>query len=133
MKMKVLICDDEIEIINVLKKFLESKGLLVDCALDGREAVELIIREKGYNIVFLDVNMPEFTGIEILRYIREHHVKAKVVVLTGYPEVDEKFLQILGADEYLEKPIDPEAIGKIVDKYAQYADTGGNDGDDSGK
>ena len=117
MKMKILICDDEIEIVNVLKKYLESKGLLVNYALDGKEALDLIMRETSYSVVFLDINMPEFNGIEILKYIREHHVKTKVVVLTGYPGVTSNFCKILGADEYLEKPIDLETIGKIVDKY----------------
>ena len=115
--MKALICDDEIGIINILKKFLEYKGLLVDYALDGKEALELIIHETGYDIVFLDVNMPELTGVDILKYVRENHVKAKVVVLTGYPGVDKDFCKMLGADEYLEKPIDLKAIGEIVDKY----------------
>jgi len=115
--MKILICDDEIEIVNVLKKYFENKGLFVDYALGGKESLQLIIQETGYNIIFLDVNMPGFTGVEILQYIREHHVKAKVVVLTGYPGVTSGFCTLLGADEYMEKPIDLKRIGEIVDKY----------------
>lgn len=115
--MKILICDDEIEIVNVLKEFLESKGLLVNYALDGKEALQLIIQETDYDIVFLDVNMPGLTGVEILKYIREHHVKAKVIILTGYPCINSKFCALIGANEYLEKPIDLETIGKIINKY----------------
>jgi len=114
--MKILICDDEIEIVNVLKKCLESKGLLVNYALDGKEALRLI-KERDYDIVFLDHNMPEITGMEIIEYIKEKHIKAKTVILTGYPDLSEYFCKTVGADEYLEKPIDLKVIEEIIDKY----------------
>jgi CheY-like chemotaxis protein len=115
--MKILICDDDAKIIDVLKRFLKKKGARVDCALNGKVALEMVIHELSYDIIFLDVNMPGFTGIDILRYVRENHVKSKIVVLTGYPGVTRNFCELLGADEYLEKPVDLKVIGDIVDKY----------------
>jgi Response regulator containing CheY-like receiver, AAA-type ATPase, and DNA-binding domains len=118
-KKKILICDDEIEIVNILRKFLENKDFLVEYALDGKEALAMIIHDAAYDIVFLDVNMPEFTGIDILKYMKENQLQARVVILTGYPGVAKDFCKMLGADEYLEKPIDLRVIGNIVDKYTR--------------
>ncbi len=116
--MKILICDDEIEIVNALKKYLKLKGCDVEYALDGGKGLELL-KSGGYDIVFLDINMPELTGIEVLRYVKDNNVKTKVVFLTGYPCINEKFAKALRADEYLEKPVDLKVIGEIVDKYTQ--------------
>ncbi len=114
--MKILICDDEIEIINVLRKYLKSKGCGVEYALDGEEGLKLI-KSGDYGIVFLDINMPGLTGFEILRYVKDNNIKTKVVFLTGYPCVDKDFAERLRADGYLEKPVDLKVIGDIVDKY----------------
>ena len=114
--MKILICDDEIEIVNALKKYLTSKGCDVGRALDGKKGLDLI-KSGGYDIVFLDINMPGLTGFEVLRYVKDNNIKTKVVFLTGYPCMDEDFAKKIRADEYLEKPIDLKVIGEIVDKY----------------
>jgi DNA-binding response OmpR family regulator len=115
--MKILICDDEIEIVNALKKYLTSKGCDVGYALDGKEGLELI-KSGDYGIVFLNINMPEFTGFEVLRYVKDNNIKTKVIFLTGYPCVDGNFCKRLRVDEYLEKPVDLKVVGEIVDKYA---------------
>ncbi len=114
--MKILICEDEIGVVNILKRYLKYKGFDADHALNGKAAVELI-KSRDYGIIFLDINMPELTGIEVLKYMKESHNKAKVVILTGYPGVTSDFCASLGADKYLEKPIDLKIIGEIVDKY----------------
>ncbi|MEI6862990.1 MAG: response regulator [Candidatus Omnitrophota bacterium] len=114
--MKILVCDDEIEIVNIMKEYLKSKGCDVEYALDGKKGLDLI-KSMEYDLVFLDINMPEMTGIEVLRYVKDNNIKTKVVFLTGYPCVDENFAKALRADEYLEKPVDLKAIGEIVDKY----------------
>jgi|GEM_PF-2020531 len=118
--MRILIADDsaaDAELFTrALRPFMESKGLLVDYARDGEEALALI-KEKKYDIVFADENMPGPTGLAILRYIKENHMTDKGVVVTGYPALNEKLCKVLGADEYLKKPVDPKALGAILDKY----------------
>ena len=116
--MKILICEDEIGVVNILKRYLKYKGFDADYALNGKAALELI-KSRDYGIVFLDINMPELTGIEILKEMKESHNKAKVIILTGYPGVTSDFCVSLGADSYLEKPIDLKLIGDILDKYAR--------------
>lgn len=116
--MKILICEDEIEVVNILKRYLKYKGLDADHALNGKIALELI-KSRDYGIVFMDINMPELTGVEILKYMRESHNKAKVIILTGYPGVTGDFCVSLGADRYLEKPVDLKIIGEIIDEYTR--------------
>jgi DNA-binding response OmpR family regulator len=114
--MKILICEDEIGVVNILKRYLKFKGFDADYVLDGKAALEKV-KTDIYDLVFLDINMPELTGVDVLKYMKDHHTKAKVVILTGYPGVTSHFCVTLGADKYLEKPIDLKVIGKIVDEY----------------
>lgn len=115
--MKILIADDEKSIVGILVKYLTKKGLSVDSALDGDEALKLIM-EREYDIVFLDIDMPGLSGLEILRYTKENNIRSKMVLLTGYPRAKEDFTETLQADEYLEKPVKLEVIGNILDKYS---------------
>lgn len=114
--MKILICDDEIEIVKALEKYLKTKGCDVGYALDGKEGLESI-KSGDYDIVFLDINMPELTGIDVVKYVKDNNIKTKVIFLTGYPCIDEWFAKKIGAVEYLEKPVDLKVIGELVDKY----------------
>ena len=120
-KMRILVAEDSAADAELfareLRPFKESKGLAVDCVLDGDQALALI-KKENYDIVFLDVSMPGFTGIEILRYIKEHHRSEKVISLTGYPDVGDHFCKMLGADEYMEKPLGREMLKAILEKYA---------------
>ena len=120
-KMRILVAEDSAADAELfareLRPFKESKGLAVDCVLDGDQALALI-KKENYDIVFLDVSMPGFTGIEILRYIKEHHRSEKVIILTGYPDVGDHFCKMLGADEYMEKPLGREMLKAILEKDA---------------
>jgi len=114
--MKILIADDEVEATEVLVKYLKKRAAVVDSVADGEDALRLI-KKQEYDLIISDINMPGLTGLEILRYVKDNHLKAKVVLLTGYPCVDSNLAKTLRADEYLEKPTALEAIGKIVEKY----------------
>lgn len=114
--MIILVADDEKSITDLLRVFLEKKGHLVDVVSNGQKALELI-KEKNFDIAFLDENMPEATGLEIVKYIKKNNLKIKSVILTGYPCIDEKFSKTLGANEYLVKPVDLAEIEEIINKY----------------
>ncbi len=115
--MKMLIVEDEIGVVTILKRYLKYKGFDAEHALNGKTALELI-KTRDYDIVFLDINIPEINGIDVLKYMKESHNRAKVVVLTGYPAATSDLCISLGADKYLEKPIDLKMIGEAVDEYA---------------
>ena len=115
--MKILIVDDEKEIVELLRDRFIVKGHSVNTAYDGKKALELI-KSNSYDLVFLDHNMPGLTGLELLRYIKQNNLKSKTVIVTGYEEMNEFFMKGRGADEYLTKPVKIKDIDDIVDKYS---------------
>ncbi|MFH2137501.1 MAG: response regulator [Candidatus Omnitrophota bacterium] len=115
--MKILIADDETGVTDFLGYFLQQKGHVVDVAGNGKKALELLKKDK-YSIIFLDYNMPEVTGLEVIQFIRENHMDIVVVMITGYPFVKEFLAKSVGADEYIHKPYDLGLIESILDKYA---------------
>lgn len=114
--MKILIADDDAKHVDTVKKFLIKNGHTVDVAFNGRMAVDSV-KANSYDIVFVDHNMPELTGLEVITTIKKNGFTGKVVMSTGYPEMEKFFAEAIGADEYLRKPVWLETIGKIVEKY----------------
>lgn len=116
--MTILIVDDEKEIVKLLKDRSINRGHSVNTAYDGKKALELI-KSNIYDLIFLDHNMPGLTGLELLRYIKQHNLKPKVAIITGYEEIDEFFMRGRDADEYLTKPLKLKNIDDIIDKYSR--------------
>lgn len=103
MNKKLLIVDDEPAIIKGLKFSLEQDGYLIDSASDGKEAVEKL-DNNVYDLVILDIMLPEIDGLEVLRRIRENKL-LPVILLTAKGEDMDKILGFeYGADDYLTKP-----------------------------
>jgi len=114
--MKILIADDEVESAEIIKKSLIKKCYVVDAAFDGKAALDLI-KKNNYDIVFLDHNMPELTGLELIKHIKQNSPDTKTVMITGYPHIADFAAKELGADEYLTKPLKMKEIEDIIDKY----------------
>jgi len=111
---RILIADDE-EIAHLtLKRLLEPEGYTIDSAYGGIEALDKIA--TGYDLLILDIRMPDLDGIEVLREIRKRQLAIEVLVLTGYATL-ESATQALsyGARAYAMKPIEniPEFKSKI--------------------
>jgi len=103
MQKRLLIVEDEPAIVKGLKFSLEQDGYLVDPAYDGKEAIEKIDALK-YDLIILDVMLPEIDGLEVLRRIREKE-SIPVIMLTAKGEDMDKILGFeYGADDYLTKP-----------------------------
>ena len=112
-KEKVLLVDDELEFIQVLSERMESRGVDVDTAASGREALEKV-RGKSYDAIILDLSMPEMDGIEILRHLIEDNPDLQVILLTGYATLEKGIKAVrLGAMDFLEKPAE---IQKLMEK-----------------
>lgn len=113
-KPKILIVDDEERFRNTMSKLLRLKGLETSDAGSGKEGLGLL-RDGGYDIVLLDIRMPEMTGVEVLSEIKKIDAGIEVIILTGYASVDtaKKIIE-LGAFDYLLKPYEPnELLEKI--------------------
>ncbi len=79
---QVLIIDDEESLRSTLTRILHGAGVRSNAVSDGRKAIQLLNEE--YDLVFLDIHLPQMDGIEILRAIRRKFPKLPVIMLTGY-------------------------------------------------
>jgi DNA-binding response OmpR family regulator len=106
MKRKVLIVDDNIDSITILRSILETNGFEVRTAQSGREGLDLIAAEIP-DVVLLDVMMPQMSGIEVLERIKSTHTTSRVpVIMVTAKMQDEDVLDGYqhGADYYITKP-----------------------------
>lgn len=100
---RVLVVDDEKLIVKGIRFSLEQDGMEVDCAYDGKEAIEKA-REKEYDVVLLDVMLPEYDGFEVCQAIREFS-EMPIIMLTAKGGDMDKILGLeYGADDYITKP-----------------------------
>lgn len=100
---KILVVDDEKLIVKGIRFSLEQDGMIVDCAYDGEEALELA-RKCEYDLVILDVMLPKLDGFQVCQQIREFS-DMPVVMLTAKSEDMDKILGLeYGADDYITKP-----------------------------
>ena len=104
--MKILLVEDEIDLNNIVTKYLKKNGYSVDSVFDGEEALDYL--EYGeYDLVILDVMMPKVNGFEVIKELRNKGNHTLVLMLTARDSADDKVKGLdLGADDYLVKPFD---------------------------
>ena len=111
---RILYVDDEANLRILVKDQLVAEGFSVDTADDGDTAVEMLKKQK-YNLVLLDIRMPRMGGIEVLKYIKEHKLSCRVIMLTAVDDLSVALESVKnGANDYLTKPYDlPTLLGSI--------------------
>ncbi|MFC1896829.1 sigma-54-dependent transcriptional regulator [Thermodesulfobacteriota bacterium] len=119
MTIKVLLVDDEKDFIESLSQRLELRGFEVKTALSGDDALDLV-QENDFDVVVLDVMMPEKDGIETLEEITKIKPLLQVIMLSGHATVNSAIEGMkLGAYDYLMKPTETEdLVDKISNAYA---------------
>jgi two-component system, OmpR family, response regulator len=107
---RVLLIDDERELLTVLSERLELRGMVVQTADNGEDALKLV-EETAFDAVVLDLAMPGLDGIETLRRMKEIRPAVQVILLTGQATV-QKSIEVmkLGAMDLLEKPADLKVL-----------------------
>ncbi len=116
MKIKVLIADDEKEFIETLAQRLEMRDFAVTTVDSGGAAIE-IAEKINFDVIILDVQMPEINGIEALKKIKEHTPLTPVIMLTGEATVENAIQGMkLGAFDFLIKPTE---MDRLADKIKQ--------------
>ncbi|AUM63901.1 MULTISPECIES: response regulator transcription factor [Brevibacillus] len=109
-EIRVLIVDDEKEIRDLLRKYLERELYQVDVAVNGEEALQMFEKKK-YNLLILDVMMPKIDGIEVCRRLR-NKTNIPILMLTAKDHEIDKILGLsMGADDYITKPF---SINEVV-------------------
>jgi len=119
---KILVVDDHSSVCESVGKILKKHGCHLEQALDGQVAIDLLEKEP-FDLVFADLMMPRVSGMELLRYIRQHHPETEVVMITGYASIDSAVEATkLGAAGYVPKPFTPEELTAAAEKaLAQHA------------
>ncbi len=108
-KEKILVVDDEKNIVELLKYNLEKEGYEVMCAYDGFEAVN-VTRQEHPDLIILDIMLPGQGGLEVCRIIRKE-IKTPIIMATAKGEEIDKILGLeLGADDYVTKPFSPREL-----------------------
>lgn len=119
MNVKVLLVDDEEELVQALAERLEIRGFEVSCALSGEAAVEGL-RTDPPDLMVLDLKMPGMDGMEVLRHVRRAHPGIHVIMLTGHgSEKDAETAWTLGVFDYLQKPVDIAVLVSSLKRAAQ--------------
>lgn len=112
--------DDAPQTLEVIRRNLTSKGYQVFTASNVREAIK-IIESSPVDLVITDLKMPEVSGIDLVRHIRENYKDTEVMMITGYPSIESAVEAVkIGAEEYLTKPFTDEelfaAVQRTLDK-----------------
>jgi DNA-binding NtrC family response regulator len=111
---RVLLVDDEKDFVETLAERMRARGLEVDTAYDGHQALERVSGAR-YDAIVLDLAMPGMDGIETLKQLREHDPDAQIILLTGQGTVRSAVEATqLGALDFLEKPTDIETLTERI-------------------
>ncbi len=120
-KAKILACDDEASILEVLKTILLSEGYEVITATNGKDAIELF-RKESPDLILLDVSMPRMTGFEVLDRIKTQFGDkyTPVIFLTASVKIDDKLRALhSGAVDYLVKPVSPDELIARIQNFLE--------------
>ena len=111
---RILVVDDDEDIRKVLETILGDEGYIVESVDTAKKAIER--SEKNfYNLVLIDVRLPDMEGIELLTKMRDTTPKMRKIIITGYPTLQNAIAAVnKGADAYVMKPFDMEKVLQII-------------------
>lgn len=108
--MRILLVEDDLVTQKSIKLMLESSGMVVDATDLGEDGLE-IAKLYDYDIIVLDLMLPDIDGLEVLRRLRDSRVETPVLILSGLTEAENKVKGLgSGADDYLTKPFNKEEL-----------------------
>lgn len=125
---KILVCDDDKEIVEAIEIYLTQEGHEVLKAYDGEEALR-VLKEKGADLLVIDVMMPKLDGIRATLKIREKN-NIPIIILSAKSEDADKILGLnVGADDYVTKPFNPlELVARVKSQLRRYTQLGSTTG-----
>lgn len=125
--MKILIVEDEPKVALFIQKGLEEQAYETTVAYDGLIGVKMAL-SNIYDVIILDVNLPQVNGFDLCKTLRKHQVKTPVLMLTAMSSTDDKVTGFdSGADDYLVKPFEfRELLARIKALQKRYTNIGGS-------
>lgn len=125
MTYNILVCDDEKDIVNALKIYMEAEGYQVYQAGNGQEALDVLASHE-IHLVLMDIMMPVMDGITAMAQMRQSS-NVPVILLTAKSEDTDKILGLnVGADDYVTKPFNPvELLARVRSQLRRYMQLGG--------
>lgn len=123
-QLKILVVDDDKEIVDSIAIFLQADGYAVEKAYNGLEALDVIMT-KPVHLLLLDIMMPEMDGIKTLLKVRESK-NIPVILISAKSEDADKILGLTaGADDYITKPFNPsELVARVKSQFRRYTQLG---------
>lgn len=117
--MKVLIVDDEKKLADAVAFLLGERKIKCDVAYDGKTGYDMAV-SNGYDVIVLDVMLPEMNGFEVLTALRKDGIPTPVIMLTAKDAVPDKIKGLdLGADDYMTKPFDGAELAARVNALSR--------------
>ena len=121
---RILVCDDEKEIVEIIRIYLEEEGYEALCCYNGKEALSLL-KEQEIHLVILDIMMPELDGLSCARQIRKIS-PVPILFLSAKSQETDKIIGLnAGADDYITKPFHPlELVARVKSNLRRYVSLG---------
>ncbi|MEG1847469.1 MAG: response regulator transcription factor [Lachnospiraceae bacterium] len=121
---KILVCDDDKEIVDAITIYLEQEGYSILKAYDGEEAIR-VLKEHDIQLMIIDIMMPKMDGIHATLKIREYS-SIPIIILSAKSEDADKILGLnIGADDYVSKPFNPlELVARVKSHIRRYTKLG---------
>ncbi len=115
-KESILVVDDDLDFLEIIKRILENKGYIVDTAPSANEALSRL-KERFFNVAILDISLPDADGTELITSILEIHQDMIAIMLTGHSSVQNAVKSLTrGAFAYLEKPLDTSNLLSVIER-----------------
>ena len=116
---KVLFIDDDLQILSIVEQFLSRSGFDITTESSVHKAIEKV-RSENYTVVFTDLIMPEISGMDLLKQIKEISPETEVVIVSGYGTIESAIEAMkLGSYDFLQKPINFDRFKILIDRIIE--------------
>ncbi|MGY5847124.1 response regulator [Salegentibacter sp. HM20] len=117
-KAQILVAEDDNISYFLLERILKKAGLEVKRARNGQEVIEIFEKQANFELILMDMKMPELNGIEATKIIREKNSEIAIIAQTAYTQASDKDKAIeAGCDDFITKPIEPAELLQKISKY----------------
>jgi DNA-binding NtrC family response regulator len=121
MSAKILIIDDEPDMVELARLHLQSEGYQPTAAATGEEALNLIEKGERFDVFLTDLRLPDIDGIELVRRLKESDPECEIIVVTGYGSTEKAIAATkAGAFYYIEKPVEFEELFILIEKALEH-------------